>query len=92
MRGGSERVRPEENRGENTYHGDALDAQHERVRRQVPRIRQGVLFPELGEQVLRRGDGGVVEDKVAFKKAVQRATWVFESSSAEGPLSEMLGL
>jgi hypothetical protein len=40
-------------RARTTNHGDTLDAQHERVRGQISRVGEGVLFPELGKEILR---------------------------------------
>jgi hypothetical protein len=36
-----------------TYHGESLDAEHERVGCHVSRVREGVFLPELGKEVLR---------------------------------------
>jgi hypothetical protein len=47
------------------YDGQGLDAEHEGVRGQVARVGEGVFLPELGEEGLGGGDGGVVEDEVA---------------------------
>ena len=56
----------EEGRRRRTYNGDVLDAEHERVGRQIPGIRECVFFPELREEVLGRCHGGMVEDEVAY--------------------------
>lgn len=48
--------------GEN---GQGLNAKHEGVGGHVPRVGQRVLLPQLGEDVLLTGEGGVVEDVVS---------------------------
>lgn len=45
--------------------GQRLDAEHEGVGGHVPRVGQRVLLPQLGEDVLPAGEGGVVEDEVS---------------------------
>lgn len=49
-----------------TNHCDGLDADHERVRRQVPRVGQGIFLPQLGKEVLRAGEARVVVDEVSL--------------------------
>lgn len=46
--------------------GQSLNAEHEWIGGHVPRVGQRVLLPQLGEDVLLAGDGGVVEDIVAW--------------------------
>ena len=50
-----------------------LHAQHERVARQVARVRHAVFFPELPEEVLAPGHAGVVNAEVAFEEEVDCA-------------------
>jgi hypothetical protein len=62
--------------GDGAYHGEGLDAEHKGVRGQVARVGEGVFLPQLGEEVLGGGDGGVVADEV---------TWVgYQRRSREG--------
>lgn len=49
-----------------THNGDGLDTEHEGVRRQVAGVRQGILLPQLGEEVLRACESGMAVDEVAF--------------------------
>ena len=44
------------------------------VRSEIPRIRHGVFFPELGEEVLGARKGSEVQGIVAFKEEVDGAT------------------
>jgi hypothetical protein len=46
------------------YCCDCLHADHEGVRSQVSRVRQGVLLPQLGEEVVRACEFGVVQHKI----------------------------
>ena len=43
-----------------TYRGDRLHAQYERIRCEVPRVRESVLFPQLAENVLCRSHACMV--------------------------------
>lgn len=52
-----------------THHGDGLDAEHKGVRRKVPRVGQGVLLPQLGEEILRAGEDGMVVQEVSYGEA-----------------------
>jgi len=47
-----------------------LHAEHERVRGQVPRVGEGVFFPQLPEQVLGWAHPRVVQGEVALEKEV----------------------
>lgn len=66
-------------REEETYHGQGLNAQHKGVGREIARVGEGVFLPQLGEERLGRGNGGVVEDKVALEEEVEEAAWVLVS-------------
>ena len=48
--------------GENSQ---GLDAKHEGVGGHVPRVGQRIFLPQLGEDVLLAGEGGVVQDVVS---------------------------
>lgn len=48
-----------------TYGSDSLHAEHEGVRGQVAGVREGVLLPQLAEEILFRAHQGVVYGEVA---------------------------
>lgn len=52
--------------GSITYCCDRLHTNHEGVRGQIPRVRQGVLLPKLGEEIARASESGVIQDEVSF--------------------------
>ena len=52
-----------EDRG--AYRGDRLHAQDEWIRSQVPRVREGVLLPQLSEQILFARHVRMVEGEVS---------------------------
>jgi hypothetical protein len=64
-----------------TNHRDTLNAEHERIRSQVPRVGQRVLPPELREEVLGGRDGIMVEDEVSYTKAISPSPPVPPSSA-----------
>ena len=51
---------------EGTNSSDSLHAQHERILRQVSRIRECVFLPQLAEDVLQLCQALVVDGKVSF--------------------------
>lgn len=56
-----------------TYGGDALHDEDERVAGQVARVAERVLLPDLGEWVLVASQGGVVDAEVALEEEVDKA-------------------
>lgn len=58
--------------GNGTYGCHGLHAENERVRRQVPRVGQGVFFPQLPEQILRRPHARVVVREVPYARQPRR--------------------
>lgn len=58
-----------------TYHRDGLHTQHQRVCCHIPRIRQGVLFPQLPERILSSAHAIIVGDEVAFEETVEGPSW-----------------
>lgn len=50
-----------------TYDGDGLDTEHEGIRRQVSRVRQGILLPQLREEILGACNIFMLVDKIALK-------------------------
>jgi hypothetical protein len=57
----------EEREGTPGKGSDALHAHEERVLGEVAGVREGVLLPELGEEVVLSGELGKVDRKVACK-------------------------
>lgn len=58
-----------------TYHRDGLHTQHQRVCCHIPRIRQGVLFPQLPKRILSSAHAIIVGDEVAFEETVEGPSW-----------------
>jgi hypothetical protein len=49
-----------------TYNRDGLDADGKDIEGEVPRVRERVLLPELGEQRVEAGDVGPIDNVVSY--------------------------
>jgi hypothetical protein len=56
-----------------SYHRGGFNGEEKGIGDHVPRIRQGVLLPELAEEVLHAGHPVVVEDEITLKEDVDGA-------------------
>lgn len=63
----------EHRRGRRTYGGDAFHAQDERVGEHISRVGQGVLFPQLPEEIRHGSHAAMVPHEIPFEEEMYRA-------------------